>query len=121
MRQFFETWRGFPKLSPLVRELTWTHNLLILGQCKRPEEREFYLRCCQRTRWSKRELERQIRNCLFERAVLSPPKIAPLVRQLHPDAGTVFKDTYLLDFLDLPPPTPNGSSKRPSSPTSSSS
>jgi predicted nuclease of restriction endonuclease-like (RecB) superfamily len=102
MRQFFETWHGFPKLSPLVRELTWTHNLLILGQCKRPEEREFYLRCCQRTRWSKRELERQIRNCLFERAVLSPPKIAPLVRQLHPDAGTVFKDTYLLDFLDLP-------------------
>src|ERR1017187_979780 len=102
MRQFFETWRGFPKLSPLVRELTWTHNLLILGQCKRPEEREFYLRCCQRTRWSKRELERQIRNCLFERAVPSPPKLAPLVRQLHPDAGTVFKDTYLLDFLDLP-------------------
>ena len=102
MRQFFETWRGLPKLSPLVRELTWTHNLLIMGQCKRPEEREFYLRFCQRTHWSKRELERQIRNCLFERAVLSPPKIAPLLRELHPDSGTVFKDTYLLDFLDLP-------------------
>ena len=102
MRQFFEAWRGFPKLSPLVRELTWTHNLLILGQCKRPEEREFYLRCCQRARWSKRELEHQIRNCLFERAVLSPPKVSPLVAQMHPDAGTVFKDTYLLDFLDLP-------------------
>ena len=102
MRQFFETWRGFSKLSPLVRELTWTHNLIILGQCKRPEEREFYLRLCQRERWSKRDLERQIRACLSERAVLQPPKLAPLVGELHPQAEAMFKDSYVLDFLDLP-------------------
>ena len=41
MRQFFETYRGDPKLSPLVRVLPWTHNLIILAQSKRPEEREF--------------------------------------------------------------------------------
>src|SRR5450432_3977627 len=29
MRQFFETYRDQPKLAPLVRELSWTHNLLI--------------------------------------------------------------------------------------------
>ena len=28
MRQFFETWRGFQKLSALLRELPWTHNLI---------------------------------------------------------------------------------------------
>jgi len=55
MRQFVETYRDLPKLSPLVRELSWTHNLLILGKCKRDEEREFYLRLCLRERWSKRE------------------------------------------------------------------
>ena len=44
MRQFYETYRGQPKLSPLLRELSWTHNLLIMGKCKRDEEREFYLR-----------------------------------------------------------------------------
>jgi len=43
MRQFHETYRDRPKLSALLRELTWTHNLLILGKCKREEEREFYL------------------------------------------------------------------------------
>jgi predicted nuclease of restriction endonuclease-like (RecB) superfamily len=40
---------------------------------------------------------------LFERTVLSPAKLSPAVTELHPDAATVFKDTYLLDFLDLPP------------------
>lgn len=33
MRQFFEEYKGREKLSPLVRELSWSHNLLILGKC----------------------------------------------------------------------------------------
>jgi predicted nuclease of restriction endonuclease-like (RecB) superfamily len=40
---------------------------------------------------------------LFERTVLSPAKLSPPVTELHPAAAEVFKDTYLLDFLDLPP------------------
>ena len=73
-----------------------------MGRCKRPEEREFYLRLAAREKWSSRELERQLRGALFERVVLSPPKVSPLVTQLHPQAETIFKDSYLLDFLDLP-------------------
>jgi predicted nuclease of restriction endonuclease-like (RecB) superfamily len=103
MRQFFETYRAEPKLAPLVRELSWTHNLLILSRCKREEEREFYLRICLREQWGKRELERQLAGALFERTVLSPAKLSPAVTELHPEAATVFKDTYLLEFLDLPP------------------
>ena len=102
MRQFYETYREDEKVAPLVRELSWTHNLLILSRAKRPEEREFYLRLARRERWGKRELERQLASALFERTVLSPPKVSPLVAQLHPDATAVFKDVYLLDFLDLP-------------------
>lgn len=30
MKQFYETYRQHEKLSPLVRELTWSHNLVIL-------------------------------------------------------------------------------------------
>lgn len=102
MRQFFETYRDEPKLAPLVREVSWTHNLLIMSRCKRDEEREFYLRLCQREKWGKRELDRQLSGALFERVVLSPPKLAPAVRELYPDAATVFKDSYLVEFLDLP-------------------
>ena len=102
MRQFYEVYHHDRKVSPLVRQLPWTHNLLILSRCKRPEERQFYLRVCIREQWGKRELERQLNGALFERTVLSPPKVSPLVTQMHAAAETVFKDTYLLDFLDLP-------------------
>ena len=103
MRQFYETYHDQPKLAPLVRELSWTHNLLIMSRCKRDEEREFYLRLCLRERWGKRELQRQLSGALFERTVLSPAKLSPVAAELHPDAATVFKDSYLLEFLGLPP------------------
>lgn len=51
MKQFHETYQRTSKLSPLVRELPWTHNLLMLGKCQRPEEREFYLRLAVREEW----------------------------------------------------------------------
>ena len=102
MRQFFAAYADQPKLSPLVRELPWTHHLIILGQSKRHEEREFYLRLAVRERWTKRELERQLRAATFERAVLTPAKVSPLVAQTHPAALDIFKDSYLVEFLDLP-------------------
>jgi len=85
-----------------VRELPWTHNLLILSRAKRPEEREFYLRLAQRERWGKRELERQLRNALFERSILNPPKVAATLRHSHPGAVDVFRDAYVVEFLQLP-------------------
>jgi predicted nuclease of restriction endonuclease-like (RecB) superfamily len=102
MRQFFEAYKGDEKVSPLVRQLPWTHHLIILGQSKRPEEREFYLRLAVRERWSKRELERQLRAAAFERAALSPAIVPPLVAQIHPEALDVFKDSYVVEFLELP-------------------
>jgi predicted nuclease of restriction endonuclease-like (RecB) superfamily len=102
MRQFYETYRDDEIVAPLVRQLPWSHNLVILSGTKRPEEREFYLKMALRERWTKRELERQLNGALFERVVLSPAKVSPPVTQLHPDAAAVFKDTYLLDFLNLP-------------------
>ena len=75
---------------------------IILGQCKRPEEREFYLRLAVREHWSSRELERQLKGALFERTVLHPPKASQVIRQTHAEALSVFKDAYLVEFLDLP-------------------
>ena len=102
MRQFYATYRDDEKVAPLVRQLPWTHNLIILSQSKTPEEREFYLKTAIREKWSKRELERQFRGALFERTVLNPPKVSAVLRQMQPEAHEVLKDTYLLEFLDLP-------------------
>jgi predicted nuclease of restriction endonuclease-like (RecB) superfamily len=103
MRQLFDTYRGDAKLSTLVRVLPWSHNLIILGQAKRAEEREFYLRMAAQQRWGKRELERQIRLAAFEHAVLAPPQLSPAVREIHGEAAAgVFKDAYTVEFLALP-------------------
>ncbi len=104
MRQFFEAYQGNELVTPLVTQLPWTHNLIILSQSKRPEEREFYLRMAVQQRWAKRELERQFRLAAFEQAVLAQPKRSPAVSAIHgPAAAVAFKDVYALEFLGLSP------------------
>jgi len=100
MRQFFVAYRDDPKLSPLARVLPWTHNLIVLGQSKRPEEREFYLRMAIQERWSKRELERQFRLAAFERAVLHPPKLSPTMTQDGFEPEYLGKLGFYLEALD---------------------
>ena len=102
MRQFYEAYQPAEFVPPLVAQIPWSHHLVILDQSKHAEERDFYLRLVAQERWSKRELERQCKLALFERVVLSPPKVSPAVRQSRPEAAGVFKDAYMLEFLGLP-------------------
>ena len=44
MKQFYETYKDYPKISTLLREISWSHNLAIFSRCKSSEEREFYLK-----------------------------------------------------------------------------
>lgn len=101
MRQFFDAYQGQRKVAPLVRQLSWSHHLLILGRAKTPEAREFYLVAAIQQKWSKRELERQIRTGAIVRSLPATKKVAPVVRQLHPAALAEFKDVYSLEFLGL--------------------
>ena len=102
MRQFFEAYRHHEKVSPLVRQLSWSHHLIILSQCKLDEEREFYMRRAIAERWGKRELERQCRARAFQRTVVSPPALSTALQAEHPGAMGLFKDVYSLEFLELP-------------------
>ncbi|MBX2959313.1 MAG: DUF1016 family protein [Flavobacteriales bacterium] len=102
MKQFYETYKDFPKLSPLVREISWTNNMLIFSRCKTIEEREFYLKLVNQDSYSKRELDRQISASLFERTMIGNSQISPLVRENNNDLTNTFKDSYVFEFLNLP-------------------
>jgi predicted nuclease of restriction endonuclease-like (RecB) superfamily len=102
MRQFFDTYRNDKKVAALLRQLKWTHHLMILGRCKAADERQFYIRMSVREGWTSRDLDRQLKASLFARAVLSPPKVAATLRQSHPEAAEIFKDSYIVEFLQLP-------------------
>lgn len=99
MRQFYEAYRGNEKVAPLVRQLPWTHHLLVLSQT--PEIREFYMLAAIQQRWTKRELERQIRSGAALRAAPRRKKVSPAMTQIHPAAEDEFKDAYSLEFLGL--------------------
>jgi predicted nuclease of restriction endonuclease-like (RecB) superfamily len=100
MKQFYETYIN-SKLSALLRELSWTNNILIFSKSKTFEEREFYIRLSIQERYSSRELERQIDSGYYERAILSK-KVSPVVSQIDKMELSNFKDTYVLEFLNLP-------------------
>jgi len=103
MKQFYETYKGDEKLSVWVRELSWTHNTIIFSRCNTPQEREFYVDLCRREQYSSRELERQIDSAKFERTIMGQTKLSAVLRELHPSIGGTFKDSYVLEFLGLPP------------------
>jgi predicted nuclease of restriction endonuclease-like (RecB) superfamily len=102
MKQFYETYQTNETLMPLVRELPWTHNMIIFSRCKTTEEREYYLKLATSEKLTKRELDRQIDASHFERSLIGA-KLSPLVRELHPTIGNTFKNSYVLEFLGLSP------------------
>lgn len=100
MKQFYETYAGNEKLSPLVRELPWTNNILIMVGAKTDEAREFYLNLCIKNNYSKRELERQLDSMLFERTMISN-QVNQLQLSKHEELASL-RDSYVLEFLDIP-------------------
>ena len=101
MRQFYEAYCGNKKVSPLVRQLPWTHHLIILSQAKPPKTREFYMLAAIKGRWTKRELERQIQSAAILRSDPAAKKVSPAVAQIHPTAIDELKNAYSVEFLSL--------------------
>lgn len=86
MRQFYEAYRGHENVSAPPTQLPWTHHLIILGQVKPTEAREFYVLAAIRERWSSRELERQIQFGAALRSAPKTKKVSAVLTQVHPTA-----------------------------------
>ena len=105
MKQFYETYKDNEIVVPLVRQISWTHNVMILGATNSIEEKEFYIRMCIKNNYSKRELNRQIASGYFHRYMLSDGKANQSLSKAVGEEdypNTKILDTYSLEFLDLP-------------------
>ena len=106
-KRLYLIYRDCPKLRPLVAEISWTNNLILLNYTKSIEEKEFYIKMCLKERLSKRELRRQIDSAYFERFILSqqPDKLMKIEQDKLSipldDIHRHLKDEYILEFLDL--------------------
>lgn len=102
MRQFFNEYSAKPKLQPLVREVSWAKNLLILARCKDDLEREFYLRATARFGWTKNVLQHQLDNQSYAQYQNGQTNFdAALPDTIKAQALLAVKDHYTFDFLGL--------------------
>ncbi|MFH1001293.1 MAG: PDDEXK nuclease domain-containing protein [Bacteroidota bacterium] len=104
MKQFYETYRDSPKLSTLLREISWSHNLAIFSRCKSVEERAFYIKLAKQENYSFRELDRQISASLFERTMIGNAKLSTALRESNQNLTKTFKDSYVFEFLSISEP-----------------
>jgi predicted nuclease of restriction endonuclease-like (RecB) superfamily len=100
MKQFYETYCDKPILSTLLRELSWSNNLLIMSRTKDDDEKLFYLKLVIEEQYSYRELDRQITAMRYERSSISASKTKNL--PIKSAIKEQFLDSYVLDFLHLP-------------------
>ena len=102
MRQFYLEYQGIAKLQPLVGEISWSHNLVIMSRCKDPLEREFYLRMTRKFGWSRNVLIHQIENQSYEKTLLGQTNFdKAMTPALQAQAKLAVKDEYTFDFLEL--------------------
>lgn len=102
MRELYTTYRDEPKVQPLVAQIGWTHNLVILQRCKEPLEREFYIRMTRKFGWSKNVLIHQIENQSYEKTLLTQTNFEQtLTPELRSQAKLAVRDEYTFDFLEL--------------------
>lgn len=95
---------AFPNLNALRAELSWTHYRLLL-KVEKEEVRQFYLNETINSKWSTRELERQINSLFYEIIALSKDKeklkALSLKGQVIEKPEDAIKDPYVLEFLGI--------------------
>jgi len=102
MRSFYLIYEGNPKLPPLVAEIGWSHNYIILEKCKDNLEREFYIRMTRNFGWSKSVLIHQIENQTYEKTLINQTNFEKnLPDEIQNQAKLAVKDEYTFDFLEL--------------------
>ncbi|MBD2691743.1 PDDEXK nuclease domain-containing protein [Anabaena catenula] len=102
MRNFYITYSQNEKLQPMVAEIGWTHNLVILEKCKDDLEREFYIRMTRKFGWTKNVLIHQIENQTYEKTLLNQTNFDQNISvEIRNQLKLAVKDEYTFDFLEL--------------------
>lgn len=102
MRKFYKEYKDNEKLAPLVREIGWSHNVLIFEKLTDNLAREFYIKMTKRYGWTKNILLHQIEGGAYERFLLNQTNFdKSLDKKYKHQAKLAVKDYYSFDFLEL--------------------
>lgn len=102
MRNFYVTYQDNLKLQPMVAEISWTKNMLIMVHCKDDLEKEFYLKATKKFGWTKNVLVHQMDTKAYEKYMINQTSFnKALPEKVKNQAKLAVKDEYTFDFLEL--------------------
>jgi len=102
MRKFYLNYRNLEKLAPLVQEIGWSHNIIIMEKCKDALEREFYIRMTKKFGWTKDVLIHQIEGNSYALYLTNQTNFENALPEKYKNQAILaIKDEYQFDFLDL--------------------
>ena len=81
---------------------TLTNHIEILCRCKSVEERLFYILYAHKEQLLVRELQRCISNQTYSALLSDKTNLSKGLLETYPNSPMIFKDTYFVDFLNLP-------------------
>ncbi len=104
MRNFYLSYRNSEKLAPLVREISWSNNIIIMEKCKDDLQREFYIQMTKRYGWTKRILANFVEAQTYEKYLFNQTNFdLTLPKERRVQAKLAVKDEYTFDFAELSP------------------
>jgi len=105
MKRFYEEYKQFPILPPLVAKLPWSHNSLLIDKIDEIEKRMWYAEKTLENSWSKSVLDHQIELQLYERQSKEARKLTNFTSMLPLTQGElandVIKDPYIFELTGL--------------------
>ena len=102
MRTFYVEYENNSKLQPLVAEISWSHNIVLIQKVKDLDVREFYIKMTKRFGWTRDVLIHQIENQSFEKYQLNQTNFDKAVpKKYKKQANLAVKDEYTFDFIEL--------------------
>lgn len=102
MRNFYLTYSRNENLAQLVREISWTKNIVIMEKCKETLEREFYIKMTRKYGWTKDVLINKIEGKSYEKYLLNQTNFDETLPQKYLNqAKLAVKDEYIFDFIGL--------------------
>lgn len=102
MRKFYLHYQANTKLAPMVQEISWSHNIVVMEKCKDDLAREFYIRMSKKYGWSKNVLIHQVEGRSYEKFLLNQTNFDKTVPEKYKhQAKLAVKDEYNFDFLEI--------------------
>jgi predicted nuclease of restriction endonuclease-like (RecB) superfamily len=102
MRKFYIQYEANTKLAPLVQEISWSHNIVVMEKCTDDLEREFYIQMTKKFGWSKNVLIHQIEGKTYEKYLLNQTNFDKAIPEKYKhQAKLAVKDEYNFDFLEI--------------------